>query len=506
LLPDCLPTDGLLAALTAEFGLEIAPEYEATQVYVDTFDWRLYRQGCLLHCHGVCWTLYRNGSNEVTVQEGEPELHASCSAHDFPPGKLRELLEPILGIRCLLPLATVHLQGVQIRLLNQDKKTAARIVVETLRPATADGKPGYRLLRLSGVRGYKDEQEGVRRILADIGVTEIVSPSFGFEKACQAQGRTPLDYSSKFTLELDGNETAREAMVKVYQALLDTITRNVPGVLADHDPEFLHDLRIAIRRTRTGLSLMKRVLPDSVTGRFSREFSRLGTLTGAVRDLDVYLLAYEGYHKRLPLFLRPGLQDYFVKLRHKRQAEQEKLARMLRTRKTRNTLTVWQRALKQHDRQPADLANLPVRELADRIILKRYRRVVRSGQELDASTPDAEVHRLRIQCKKLRYSIEFFASLYPKQKRRALIRQLKKLQNHLGRFNDLSVQQEMLRQSLSDLPAGQRRNLDLAASFGGLLKSLFQEQQDLRTHFAKAFVRFSDQKTTALFHELFRKR
>jgi CHAD domain-containing protein len=162
--------------------------------------------------------------------------------------------------------------------------------------------------------------------------------------------------------------------------------------------------------------------------------------------------------------------------------------------------------LKQHDRQPADWANLPARELANRIILKRYKRVARSGQILCTVTPDAEVHRLRIQCKKLRYSMEFFASLYPKQKLRALLRQLKELQDHLGRFNDLSVQQGMLRQSLSNLPADSRYSLDLAAAFGGLLKGLFQEQQSLRTHFAEVFARFGDQKTDALFHDLFKKR
>jgi CHAD domain-containing protein len=329
---------------------------------------------------------------------------------------------------------------------------------------------------------------------------------FGVEKARQAQGRSPLDYGSKFTLELAGNETAREAMVKVYQALLDTITRNIPRVLADHDPEFLHGIRIAIRRTRTGLSLVKRVLPDSVTDRFRLEFSRLGALTGPVRDLDVYLLAHEDHLKQLPPFLQPGLQDYFVKLRHKRQAEQEKLACALRAKKTQNIFTAWQCTLKQHEHQPADLANLPVRELADRVILKRYKQIVRSDRILDSSTPDAQVHRLRIQCKKLRYSIEFFASLYPKQKLRTLVRQLKKLQEHLGRFNDLSVQQEMLRQSLSNLSPDSRHSLELAAALGGLLKDLFQKQQNLRTHFAKAFARFGDQKTAALFHEFFRKR
>ena len=504
LLPDILPVEGLMAALAAEFGFNTAPEYEATVAYADSFDWRLYQQGYLLHCHGGCWTLYHGDSNEVTVQQGGPELHGACFARDFPPGRLRELLEPILDIRCLLPLAAVYLHGRQICLLNRDEKTVARIVVETQQPV--DGKRSYRLVRLFGVRGYGNEQEEVRRILAATGVTETVSPLVGFEEGCRAKGRIPLDYSPKFSLELKGGETAREAMASIYQSLLETITRNMPGVLADYDPEFLHDLRVAIRRTRSGLSLVKRVLPAPVSDRFIRVFGRLGGLTGPTRDLDVYLLAREDCLGRLPPSLRPGLEDFFAGLSRKRQVEQKKLVEALRTKKNRAGLTAWQQALKRRDRQPADLAGLPVQELAGRIILKRFKRVVRDGRVLDAATPDTEVHRLRIQCKKLRYAMEFFGSLYPRQEMQGLIRHLKKLQEILGSFNDLSVQQEMLHQTLKSLPAGSQRNLDQAAALGGLLQSLFREQQELRVQFAEAFAQLGDQETSALFHELFGKR
>ena len=505
LLPEHLSIDGLLAALTAEFTLDVAPEYGTMVVYADSFDWRLYRQGYLLHSHGSCWTLYHNNSGDVTVQQDGPELHDSCFARDFSAGRLRELLEPVLGIRCLLPLAAVQLHGRQIRLLNRDEKTVARIVIETQQPAVAGGGQSYCLIRLFEVRGYDGEQESVRRILAETGVLEPVSPLIGFVEGCRAKGRSPLDYSPKFAIELDGDEAACKAMARIYQALLDTIARNIPGVLADYDPEFLHDLRVAIRRTRSGLSLVKRVVPDSVSDRFSRVFSRLGSLTGPTRDLDVYLLAHEDCLARLPSFLRPGLQDFFAGLSRKRQVEQRKLVRALRAKKNKAILSAWQQALKRCDRQPADLGDLPIRELAGRIILKRFKRVVRDGRILTTTTPDADVHRLRIQCKKLRYTMEFFGSLYPEQELHTMIRHLKKLQDILGRFNDLSVQQEMLRQSLKSIGAGSRRNLEQAAALGGLLQSLFQEQQSLRSHFAEAFAQFGEQETAALSRELFKR-
>ncbi|MCL1981088.1 MAG: CHAD domain-containing protein [Proteobacteria bacterium] len=504
LLPDSLPMEGLFAALASEFGVDIGPEYGATVVYADSFDWRLYQQGYLLHCHGSCWTLFQDDNDEVTVQQGGPELDGACFARDFPSGRLRELLAPILGVRCLLPLATVDLHGRQIRLLNQDEKTVARIVVEAQRPV--DGEQRFHLVRLFGVRGYGDEQEQLRRILAQAGVAQPVSPLVGFEEGCRAKGRSLLDYSPKFDLELNGYETAREAMARIYLFLLSAITRNLPGVLADYDPEFLHDLRVAIRRTRSGLSLVKKVLPPPVADRFGRAFGRLGALTGPVRDLDVFLLAREQSLERLPPSLRPGLEDFYAGLSRNRQIEQKKLVRALRAKKYKTIFAAWQRTLKGRDRKQADLADLPVRDLAGRIILKRFKRVIRVGRALDASTPDAEVHRLRIQCKKLRYTMEFFGSLYPRQEMQILIRHLKGLQDILGSFNDLSVQREMLGQALASLPAVTRPNLDQAAALGGLLQGLFTEQQQLRVHFSEAFAQFGDQETVTLFHELFGRR
>lgn len=503
-LPDSLRVPALLTALAGEFGLACLPEYAATVVYADSFDWRLYRQGYVLHCHNHSWTLYHGDGGELTIQQGGPELKRACFAGDFPPGPLRELLAPLLGLRCLLPLATVALTGHQVRLLNRDEKTVARIVFEEQRLTAV--APGFRLLRLFGIRGYDQALDSLRRILAENGVREPASPLVGFEEGCKAAGRRPLDYSSKFALELQPNETGREAMVRIYRQLLATINGNIPGVVADLDSEFLHDLRVAIRRTRSGLSLVKDVLPDPVVEAFKKDFGTLGALTGPTRDLDVYLMGRDDYLGRLPPALQPALASFFAALAVRRQAEQLKMARALQAKKSRAILGAWKRYLATEDRQPAPAAGVEIGRLAGRIIRRRFKRVLKDGRALDAATPDAEVHRLRIQGKKLRYAIEFFASLYADDEIAQVVRQLKKLQDILGEFNDLSVQQQMLRKSLEELRTGSRRHLELAAALGGLLQSLFVQQQELRRHFAEAFTQFSDPVNTALIHRLFRHR
>jgi CHAD domain-containing protein len=77
----------------------------------------------------------------------------------------------------------------------------------------------------------------------------------------------------------------------VHQALLQIIIRNEPGVRAALDSEFLHDYRVAIRRTRSLLRQIRNVFPDDAVEHFSSEFSWIGRLTGPSRDMDVLVLA-----------------------------------------------------------------------------------------------------------------------------------------------------------------------------------------------------------------------
>jgi len=60
-------------------------------------------------------------------------------------------------------------------------------------------------------------------------------------------------------------------------------------------------------------------------------------------------------------------------------------------------------------------AAVPIIDLARKRIYKRYQRVVSDGDYILTHTQDELLHALRIECKKLRYLMEFFASLFPKK-------------------------------------------------------------------------------------------
>jgi len=72
--------------------------------------------------------------------------------------------------------------------------------------------------------------------------------------------------------DLAPNDRADESVLAIVRHLFSVMLANVDGVVADADLEFVHDLRVAYRRTRTAFSHFKGVLPASVVDPISSEF------------------------------------------------------------------------------------------------------------------------------------------------------------------------------------------------------------------------------------------
>ena len=84
----------------------------------------------------------------------------------------------------------------------------------------------------------------------------------------------------------DVERVVRDVLRQIFEVML----ANAPGVRADIDPEFLHDLRVAVRRTRSVLGQVRGVLDEAAVAAFAERFRWLGEVTGPTRDLDVLLL------------------------------------------------------------------------------------------------------------------------------------------------------------------------------------------------------------------------
>jgi CHAD domain-containing protein len=296
-----------------------------------------------------------------------------------------------------------------------------------------------------------------------------------------------------------------KATKAILRFLVQVMRINEANIEKDLDTEFLHDFRVAIRRTRSALGQIKYVFPTKTTDRFKKDFAFVGKLSNELRDLDVYLLYEDKYKGMVPPILRDDIDPLFDHLRKKRSKALQKVIRGLNAKKYAKILKDWETFLNKSQRDSVTASNskLPVIDLARNRIYKKYRNVVKVGSQVLENTEDEMLHVLRIHCKKLRYLMEFFSSLFPHKKINILIGQLKKLQDNLGDFNDLCVQREYLLNIIEELPIAHQQSKKTLAAIGSLIGALDSEKQTVKGAFAKTFTDFASLANQGLFRELF---
>jgi CHAD domain-containing protein len=80
----------------------------------------------------------------------------------------------------------------------------------------------------------------------------------------------------------------------------------------------------------------------------------------------------------------------------------------------------------------------PAPEFATATLERRFQKVRKLGRKIEGHS-FAELHRLRIAIKKLRYAADFFSGLFPDNHARRMLRQLSSLQDILGEICDAAV-------------------------------------------------------------------
>ena len=473
------------------------------QTFFDTFDWRLYNSGFLLAREGIDYVL-RSLKTDSTVNRATINTKKQPKFWwDFPDGALKNVLKKQLDVRALIPLVEIERDIIPMRILNTDEKTVLKAQLESIALIQANQKKELiNYIKLLPIRGYDKELDEFRNWLNEFGISQETRPTIFV--ALEAVGKIPGDYSSKLNFVLQPEMSARVAIKVIFKFLLDIIKKNEQGIIADIDTEFLHDFRVAIRRTRSALSQIKGVLPKNFRDQFKGDFALLQKSSNHLRDLDVYLLNKTKYQQMLPEHLRTGLEPLFNQLQRERKAEHKNLVKVIRADSFAKLIESWDSFLNSLEDYPETKnSNEPVINLAQKFIRKAYNNVIKLGSQINDDSPDADLHRLRIECKKLRYLLEFFSSLFPQQEITRLIKQLKKLQDNLGDFNDLSVQQKSLKKYLESISPENIDSQKTASAIGGLIASLYQQQYNVRKAFAQTFTDFSAKDNENIFQKLF---
>jgi len=493
----------ILGKLADQYALKKGPAVTERFTICDTFDWRLFNKSIALYASGNRLFL-RNLAQDEILHRAEV-TYLPVFIWDFPDGELKRQLAPIIKMRALLRLVEVQSRSVPYRILNPDEKTVARLAFEEFRAGRRKNKTTVVThLWLKPVRGYPKYLRTLAKQFQEAGL-KISTAEDVFFKVLEVVDKKPGDYSAKLNIQLDPNMCSDQATKIILRFLLQVMRINEAQIDKDLDTEFLHDFRVAIRRTRSALGQIKYVFPTKTTDRFKKDFAWVGKLSNELRDLDVYLLNEDKFKAMLSPILRHDIDPLFDHLRKKRSMALQKVIRGLKAKKYEKILKDWEAFLNKPQKGSVTAANAkrPVIDLARNRIYKKYRNVVKVGSQILENTDDEMLHVLRIHCKKLRYLMEFFSRLFPRKKINALIAQLKKLQDNLGDFNDLCVQRAYLLSVIEKLPLSQQRSKKTFAAIGSLIGALDNEKQTVKGAFAKTFTDFASPANQGLFRELF---
>ncbi len=507
LLPEQMTVRGAGEAVAGALAVRNGAEGEHLRNYYDTFDGLLRAaRFSLVHEDGML-SLIERETGLVQASLATPPPRMPLFAGDLERGPLRDALRELTDVRALLPLVQLQMRERRMSVLDGEHKTVVRLALEETSLGGPAGavSPLRPRLRITPVRGYDKERQSVQATLErKLGFKP--ADELLVDEAVRVAGGVPGGIPSKVEVPLRVEERADTAAAAVLHALLEVVEANLEGTIDDLDSEFLHDLRVSVRRSRAVQRELKGVFPPARLTHFRDEFRWLQQATGDARDLDVHVLEFDAMRALVPEPMRGDLDPLLGVLRARRVKAHSQLVDDLQSEHTKRLLSSWRTfldRLEEADETERPDAARPIGAVAGERIRKVYRRMVRMGSAIDESSPAEDYHELRKKGKELRYLLELFgAPLYPGEVVKPMIKTLKGLQDVLGRHQDREVQVALLQSLGPDVGKTPQPETALMA-MGVLIGRLTDDERASRGEFAGRFKEFASKEQRRLVKETF---
>jgi CHAD domain-containing protein len=237
-----------------------------------------------------------------------------------------------------------------------------------------------------------------------------------------------------------------EAGRKVLLFHFERMLLNEPGVRVGEDIEAVHDMRVATRRMRSGIRLFEPFFKPGRLSAYNASLKRIAGSLGEVRDLDVFMDKAQKYAQKSP---DVDLAPLFAEWQKRLEIARERLMHRLDSREFARFNEEFHKFLTTPGKgaralpDPEDREPVEARHVFPRMLYGLYEQV-RVYDDLVDSREVTTLHALRIELKRLRYALEFFEEILGPEGR-AVIKEVKVLQDHLGDMNDAEVAVMILR-------------------------------------------------------------
>lgn len=282
-------------------------------------------------------------------------------------------------------------------------------------------------------------------------------------------------------------EAGRKVLLKEFVRML----KLEAGSRSGEDIEDVHHMRVAIRRMRSTLRLLRRYYRPKAVARHQRQLRKVARALGAVRDLDVLIADLSQFQTTLDDDQQAQFQAMLEHLDQKRMEARRELITVFDGKAYRRFVRDFGEFLTTPGESvkalPSDdIVPIQVRHVLPGIIHDCLASVLAYDAVLDDA--DSEMlHGLRIEFKRLRYVVSLFEDVLGAQTK-DFIEDLKTIQDHLGRLNDITVAQEHLEALVANLDG---HVSDAAQAYSDRLNA---EAADLIAKFPAVWTRFSSRK------------
>ncbi len=483
---------------------EAGPAHLPEQVedrYVDAPDGALGRAGFAARLRrgreGVLLTLKsRSGGGSALHRREEIEAPAALTLDPagWPPSPARSVVLELCGDGPLAELVTIR----QVRRTRQLRATGAVAELSLDDVEIVDGgRLAERFEELEVELREGDEQplhELAELLATDPGLTP--STTSKLERALAAVGRAPVSAAPKGgrdqpdaprTPGVAADDTLAEAGRKVLRFHFGRLGAREAGARSGRDEEDVHAMRVATRRMRAAWRVFGEAFRPRRTRRLRSRLRVLADRLGTVRDLDVLLANLEGHRAGLDPAEAAGLEPLAAAWREQRDAARRLLVRELDSDDYRQLVEdyrVFVGTEGAEARRPS-VPTLPhrVRDTAPTRIWMAYERV--RGYERVLPWADNEtLHRLRIEAKRFRYTLEPFREVLGPEAA-GLIERVVALQDHLGLLHDADVAAGLARAFLVE--HGARLGAAETGAIGHYLRHEERESARLRRSLGPAW-------------------
>ncbi|HEC21744.1 MAG TPA: CHAD domain-containing protein [Chloroflexi bacterium] len=296
---------------------------------------------------------------------------------------------------------------------------------------------------------------------------------------------------------LQPDDLMSEAGRKVLRLHFERLLYHEPGTRRGHDIEALHDMRVATRRMRAAFRVFGPYFEKRTRRRLLRGLRRTGRALGHVRDLDVFMAYAQQYLAGLPAARQHELDVLMGYWRERRAEARDQMLAYLDSTEYTDFVEAFREFVETPGLGSKDVdleGPIPrhVMYVAPRLIYTRYE-AVRAYEPLLQDAPIATLHALRIDAKRLRYTLEFFREVLGEEAGE-VIKAVVGLQDHLGALHDADVACSLLQRYMKKLLKQTRRQAGSArlSDLGGIvayLESREQEMEHLSATFPEAWER-----------------